>query len=395
MILFIVLIVLGLYLDFSEEGQLKEGNRIKRLEPGEEDEEIHLNLSAENVLDNYDYTLTLGERIPDEEERRQLLKQAEKEIDQDFCREGEELSHVTESVNIRESYVNGLVQASWTFDEDQVVDVNGVIQEDEVPKEGILVKVSAELICYQSRETCEFSFKVFPKEKSRKEQIVADVRKKLTGQSSEEGETYVRLPDEVDGVKLEWSQDHPRYTVRIVILELLAIGGLFVANSERRKNERKILLERMQLDYPEIVSKLLILCGAGMSIKQAWHRIASSYERKRDLGSVKERPAYEEILLTDREMSDGISERKALQGFGERIPLGSYHRFSRLLTESLQKGSKGIDGQLRREAEDAFESRKQLARKLGEEAGTKMLAPMMIMLVIVMAIIIMPATISF
>ena len=46
------------------------------------------------------------------------------------------------------------------------------------------------------------------------------------------------------------------------------------------------------------------------------------------------------------------------------------------------------------EAEDAFEERKNLARKAGEEAGTKLLVPMFIMLAIVMAIMVVPAFFS-
>ena len=49
---------------------------------------------------------------------------------------------------------------------------------------------------------------------------------------------------------------------------------------------------------------------------------------------------------------------------------------------------------LGREAEEAFEDRKNLAKKLGEEAGTKMMIPMFLMLIIVFAIVIIPAFFS-
>ena len=46
------------------------------------------------------------------------------------------------------------------------------------------------------------------------------------------------------------------------------------------------------------------------------------------------------------------------------------------------------------EAEEAFEERKSMARKLGEEAGTKMLFPMMMMFGIIIVIIMIPAFLS-
>ena len=50
---------------------------------------------------------------------------------------------------------------------------------------------------------------------------------------------------------------------------------------------------------------------------------------------------------------------------------------------------------LEQETENALEERKALAKKLGEEAGTKLLLPMMLMLGIVIAIIMVPAVLSF
>ena len=43
----------------------------------------------------------------------------------------------------------------------------------------------------------------------------------------------------------------------------------------------------------------------------------------------------------------------------------------------------------------AFEERKNMAKKYGEEAGTKMLFPMIVMLVVVMGIIMLPAVMAF
>ena len=55
----------------------------------------------------------------------------------------------------------------------------------------------------------------------------------------------------------------------------------------------------------------------------------------------------------------------------------------------------GLCELLEQEAADAMEERKTLARKLGEEAGTKMLMPLILMLGIVIAIIMVPAMLSF
>ena len=50
---------------------------------------------------------------------------------------------------------------------------------------------------------------------------------------------------------------------------------------------------------------------------------------------------------------------------------------------------------MKEESRIAFEDRKNEARKRGEEAGTKMLIPMMLMLCMVMIMIMVPAFLTF
>ena len=53
------------------------------------------------------------------------------------------------------------------------------------------------------------------------------------------------------------------------------------------------------------------------------------------------------------------------------------------------------DGHTVVQAENGMEERKSLARKLGEEAGTKLLLPMMLMLILVVVILMVPAVLAF
>ena len=66
-----------------------------------------------------------------------------------------------------------------------------------------------------------------------------------------------------------------------------------------------------------------------------------------------------------------------------------------LIVQNLRKGSSGLRQMLEKEVADAFVLRKNLAKKAGEEAGTKILFPMMLMLCIVMVIILVPAFLTF
>lgn len=92
--------------------------------------------------------------------------------------------------------------------------------------------------------------------------------------------------------------------------------------------------------------------------------------------------------------SGGASEGECYEEYGIRCNLSEYRKFGMMLSQNLRKGTRGLTELLEREAEDAFEQRKNLAKKAGEEAGTKLMIPLFLMLIIVFAIVIVPAFFS-
>ena len=94
-------------------------------------------------------------------------------------------------------------------------------------------------------------------------------------------------------------------------------------------------------------------------------------------------------------MKMGYSETEAYLEFGRRCGIHSYVKFAGLLEQNIKKGTKGLKEILNNEVTEAFEERKALARKRGDEAGTQLLIPMVIMLIISIVIIIVPAILSF
>ena len=80
-----------------------------------------------------------------------------------------------------------------------------------------------------------------------------------------------------------------------------------------------------------------------------------------------------------------------MENFGRRCDVQVYIRLGALLSQNLRKGTKGLTELLKLESIQAFEERKAQAKRLGEEAGTKLLLPMFLMLAVVLVIVIVPA----
>ena len=144
----------------------------------------------------------------------------------------------------------------------------------------------------------------------------------------------------------------------------------------------------LMMDYASFLYKLTSLLRAGLTIRGAFEKIAETKQ-------VRKHYIDEEVRKCCNEMRSGIAEAQAYENFGRRCQIPEYIKTGTLLAQNLRKGSDGLADLLEAEALRGMEERQNLARKLGEQAGTKLLFPMMLMLGVVMVILMAPAFLSF
>lgn len=180
---------------------------------------------------------------------------------------------------------------------------------------------------------------------------------------------------------------------KIVILAVLAGVLWYWYRVERPKDLRRKKEQQMMADYPEIITGLTVLTGAGLALPQAWIRLTEEYEAAKEKRGI--RWAYEEMLVTARQIQNGISPGRAFAEYGRRIGIHVYIKLGNLLEQNMKKGTKGLSVMLQDEAYQAFEERKHQVRRTGEEISTKLLIPMFMMFGVVLIIILVPAIKSF
>jgi tight adherence protein C len=203
---------------------------------------------------------------------------------------------------------------------------------------------------------------------------------------------YYYLPKQWEGKNLEWVYPTDHTGTLIAALGIFAALVIFVRKVREEEEARAKRYEELLLDYPGLIMKFTLLVQAGMTVRKTFQKIALDYQRKRVR---KKRAAYEEILITCYEMESGVSESEAYRRFGERCGQIKYKTFATLLIQNLQKGSRQLADMLEEESLEAWEERKRKARVQGEVASTKLLFPMILMLIVVMALIMVPAFLSF
>lgn len=202
------------------------------------------------------------------------------------------------------------------------------------------------------------------------------------------------LPREYKGHPLRY-REKKRHEARIFLL-LGAVAALLFLLKERQDSAAKASARREQLllDYPELVSKLLVLLGAGMNARNALLSIAADYSAEQRAKPAP-RPAYEELTAALLLLRAGESESRMYRAFGRACGLRQYMKLASLLEQNQRTGVAALRNILSAEMTLAWEERKNLARRLGEEAGTRLLLPLFLMLLVVMIVMVVPAFFSF
>lgn len=394
---FLIMALFGVMLGIQEKQNpvLIDGTKIKRNETGKGYYQEELDVSVENLIEGYSYPVEIPEQALTSEEEQAYLKAAEHEIEEEFVGENESVNCIRGKVVISDTYQDGHVYAEWHFDSYDVIDGEGKIQSDELTKQGELVEASVSLSCGDSMSEYRFQFRVYPDILTEQERVLKILSDFLEQEKVKKGEEYLSLPGEVMGYSVSWAKKGEHLPEKMLLLGIIAAVLIPLSEHKREQDRQKKREQQLLLEYPAMVSKLSLLLGSGMTLNHAWNKIVSSYIRKREKDHGAVLPVYEEMLVTMYEMKSGVGEERAYTGFGERCGLQRYRKLGNILVQNLKKGNRGMVELLEAEAENAFEERKNLARKYGEEAGTKLLFPMMIMLAMIMMLLIIPAFLSF
>ena len=367
------------------------GGRLLRPGYGEPAKSEELSLSYEyEALDHV--PVEVNSRKYTSEEVAKLLEAAAAEAEDLLPGENRSTDEVRSPLQMKNTYAGGAVRAEWTTMPYGIVGETGLI-EGEPPEEGTLVTVEADFSCQGEHRIFQSAVKVFPPLPDKKTQALKLVEKEL-GKADElsSREAYLQLPEHVNGQEARWLYARDN-TPLILLFLLLSLPFLLNALKDQRIREQaEERRQQLETDYPDLMWKMTLLIGAGMSLSSAFARIAGDYRKEKEKTGI--HYVYEEMLQTCNEIRDGVSEGTAYENFGHRCGLPRYIRIGSMLSQSLRKGSKGLASALEQEALSTSQERRSQARKLGEKAGTKLLIPMTMMLCIVLVILVVPAFFS-
>lgn len=334
----------------------------------------------------YPFSVVL-EAVPWEEEALlEYLKAALDGLEALFLKDNMDLEHIQTEVSMPSTYPGTPIAIQWYLDSWNYIEPDGTVKNEGLTSPAAL-NVQAVLSLEGQSLTWEREVLVCPFEKPDLKQKLRMLAYQIQVLQQNPQERLI-LPDHVAGESIQWHPKADRRYLWVMILTLLSLGITVAGRRQEEEKEQKKRSQRMQLDYPDIVSRLSLYMSAGISTRNAWERIVGN-ER------VKDRAAYEQMRTALYEMQSGVPEAQAYERFGTRCHMPAYLKLGTLLSQNLRKGTKNLAEILKEESREAFEDRKALAKRMGEECESKLLFPMLLMLLTILILVMYPAVISF
>lgn len=336
-------------------------------------------------------TITVHSRAYTKETAEAAMNRLADTLPERILGENHSLSEVRSNLVLPDYDEETAISIDWFPEDSGLLSTEGEILREEIPESGIASGLTAVMYAGEYSEQYRYPLTLMPSGAEDK----ASTGERLSGylaseESRQASEETFRLPGSFEGGELTYRKPPDRTFLLFPVFGVLMALLIPMADRSRDKDRQKKREAQMMRDYPEIVSRLVVYIGAGFPVRRAFEKIATEYER-----TPGGHPAYDEMALAAHQMARGMPEIQAYESFAARCRLLSYRKLAGLLSQNVRNGSEKLRESLEAEMDSAFEERKNLARRQGEEASTRLILPLILLLAVVMTMVTLPAFLGF
>ncbi|WP_224725601.1 type II secretion system F family protein [Paenibacillus vietnamensis] len=170
---------------------------------------------------------------------------------------------------------------------------------------------------------------------------------------------------------------------------LLLMGAVFAVLLVVRpfiETGKRVELRKQQIimELPNMLSQLMLLVGAGETVQQAIARCLNGKDRNGH-------PLYREWRLAAESMRNGMPFDMAIEKLNRRCAVQEVSIFTTVLLLNYRRGGEHFVLALRELSYTLWEKRKAIARTRGEQASSKLVFPMVGILLVLMVLVGAPA----
>ena len=310
-----VFLILGMFSELSsfiQNTQLFDAFYLKRPSYGEGANTVSLEVSHKS-MGKQKINVDVLEQTYGEEERNKAFENAKAYIETVYLGENKSKNTISKPLVLPDKIPGTTITVSWMLDEVGIFFKDGSINKEELREQEREVIIYATLTYQEWSKKYTFPLRVIPEKKTEQELFWEKWKKSLSNLNEKTKiEPYLTLPKEVDGSKVYYKEAKKSKSIQFLVLSIL--GG-FLASlqlEEKLKRNEKKREEELLLSYPSLVNKFALLLGAGMTIGGAFEKICLEYTKEQQKKEAKIKYAYEEMLITQKDILNGVSEVKAV-----------------------------------------------------------------------------------
>ena len=399
----------------SEEGSIENGRLIRRNGYGEGDRKVQLLVSETQKEDDkrlseneFQKEVTISEKRYSDEELRCLSNEFKKLLLDEIKGENSSLEHIEKSLKNVQHIEGYPFDVTYRTDKPLILSRTLALNEEKLSEElrrasddgleanqAIEIQIIANIAYFEYEEEFIFYVCAYERELTDTEAFEKELESHLSPESDEYKETdYYVLPKKINGKNVEFSEARSSDGGLIIFFVLVVTVATFFLQDRELEKEVSNRNKELIYEYPALVNRFALFINAGMPVKNVWMKICSDYLKEVETTGNKNY-LYEEMLITRKQMLDGMRDIDSFEDFAKRINIPKYRFFISLLVQAVTIGRSDISLALKTESQDAYLERKNNAKRQFEEAGTKLLAPMFMMLLVVIIILMFPAFTSF
>lgn len=380
---------------------------IKKEGYGGSEQTVGLLLQKEDTTEQV--TLQVRPKMLTEEERDKKMTEAFCYLEDNLKGDNQSLSKVTEALNLALDYKEYPFEMECLPEDFTLMDDEGNLRnskeellaagyQEKDLEQGIVTHVTVILWYGESSMEESYEITLFPRPENETEILFGSLKQLL--QQEEKRALYQEgftIPARTQGVEISKTDGKKVTPLHVLFFGIFVVVLLVLREKENVKKKEQCRRDRLMKSYPWFVNEMLLLMGAGLQVKNVFQIMIEEYEKEnKDNPSAKDKmPLLEEIKIASHSMELGMSEEQVYYRLGRRLKLPCYIKLMTLLEQNVKKGAKGISAVFEQEELAALEERKNLAKRYGEEAGTRLLGPMILLLLVIMLMIMIPAFLSF
>ena len=285
---------------------LRDGRYILRGSYGEGEEEYELKVSGLGDEEKM-ISLTVSERKYTDQELQVLFSELAEQLPVIMAGDNKDLDNVDRDLYLPDS-VDGFegIRLSWYPEDLDLISYKGELKAEITgPEEtGLSLVMKGGDISEEYFYRIRLIPAVYTEDEQLRRELISSIEK--ADKRNREGE-FLELPTEVSGRKVSYSPAGDMTPVLIMTLSITAALLLWLRPAEEERKKQRERKESLRRDYPELVTRLLLYTGAGLTIKNAWISICGDMEEIDGDGLT--RPLTGELRRTVNDMERAIESR--------------------------------------------------------------------------------------